>query len=78
MKVLIWFLCLQAFGFIYCLFLRNGVILGFIPTVALFAGTVWLALSQCKKWDEHKEAVYRDRMHRLLEEIKNEKENGGK
>jgi ribosomal protein L40E len=33
---------------------ESGVILGAIPTVLLFAGTMWLARTLCKKWDIHK------------------------
>ena len=33
---------------------RGGIILGGIPTALMFGGTLWLARTLCKKWDEHK------------------------
>ncbi len=75
MKVLIWFLCIFANALITTFFRRNGVILGAIPAMVLFWGTMWLAQALCKKWDEHKENIYQERMRNLLEEIKNENEH---
>lgn len=54
MKFLIWFLCILANALITTFFKGNGVILGAIPTTALFAGTIWLAKTLCKEWDLHK------------------------
>lgn len=53
MKVLIWFLCIFACAIITSLIKETGIILGAIPTVILFTGTMWLARTLCKKWDEH-------------------------
>ena len=55
MKVLIWFLCIFANALITTLIKEAGVILGGIPTALMFAATLWLARTLCKKWDEHKE-----------------------
>lgn len=55
MKVLIWFLCFFANALITTLIKEAGVILGGIPTALMFAATLWLARTLCKKWDEHKE-----------------------
>lgn len=55
MKVLIWFLCILAYSIITTLIKECGIILGGIPTVILFGGTMWLARTLCTKWDEHKE-----------------------
>lgn len=54
MKVLIWFLCFFADALITTLIKNSGVTLGAIPTAILFGGTLWLARTLCKKWDEHK------------------------
>ncbi len=54
MKALIWFLCIFANALITTLLKESGIILGGIPTVLLFAGTMWLARTLCKKWDTHK------------------------
>lgn len=54
MKVLIWLLCFFVNGLITTLIRESGVILGAIPTVILFASTMWLARTLCQKWDEHK------------------------
>lgn len=54
MKVLIWFLCIFANALITTLIKEAGVILGGIPTALMFAATLWLARTLCKKWDEHK------------------------
>ncbi len=54
MKVLIWVLCIFANAFITTLFKESGIILGGIPTVILFAITLWLARTLCKMWDKHK------------------------
>lgn len=55
MKVLIWFLCIFANALITTIIKYNGIILGAIPSVLLFAGTMWLARTLCKKWDVYKE-----------------------
>ena len=55
MKVLIWFLCIFANALITTLIKEAGVILGGIPSALMFAATLWLARTLCKKWDEHKE-----------------------
>ncbi len=33
---------------------EGGIILGGIPTALMFGGTLWLARTLCKKWDEHR------------------------
>ena len=54
MKILIWFLCIFANALITTILRESGIILGGIPTAVLFGGTMWLARTLCKKWDEHK------------------------
>lgn len=54
MKVLIWILCFFANALITTLIKEGGIILGGIPTALMFGGTLWLARTLCKKWDEHK------------------------
>lgn len=55
MKIFIWFLCILANAIITTVIKESGVILGAIPSVLLFGGTMWLARTLCKKWDEHKQ-----------------------
>lgn len=55
MKVLIWIVCFFVQGMIITLFKNSGIILGALPTMALFGFTLWLARTLCKKYDEHKE-----------------------
>ena len=54
MKVLIWILCFFANALITTLIKAGGIILGVIPTALMVGGTLWLARTLCKKWDEHK------------------------
>ncbi len=54
MKVLIWILCIFANALITAILKENGIPLGAIPTMILFAAMLWLARTLCKKWEEHK------------------------
>ena len=54
MKVLIWFLCIFANALITTIFKQNGILLGAISTMILFAAMLWTARTLCKKWDERK------------------------
>lgn len=54
MKVLIWILCIFANALITTILKEGGILLGAIPTMILFAATLWLARTLCEKWDEHK------------------------
>ena len=54
MKILIWVLCAFANGFITTLLKDNGMYLGAIPPAALWGGTIFLARTLCKEWDDHK------------------------
>lgn len=53
MKFLIWVGCIFLVSVITTSIRMNGIILGAIPTVILYAGMVWLAKTLCKKWDEN-------------------------
>lgn len=55
MKVLIWVLCLFANAMITTIAKENGVILGAIPTVILYALAATLAQSLCGVWDKYKQ-----------------------
>ncbi len=52
MKILIWILCLSVPAIIKTILDSNGIVLGAIPTVILWAPALWLARHFCKKLDE--------------------------
>ena len=54
MKVLIWCLCFFANALITTILKQSGIMLGGIPTMLLFAGTIALARILCKNWDNRK------------------------
>ena len=54
MKILIWIVCFFTNALIIALIKDSGIMLGGIPTALMFGGTLWLARTLCKKWDEHK------------------------
>ncbi len=53
MKVLIWVGCVFAYAVVTVLINSSGIMLGAIPTVLLFGGTMWLARTLCSKYDEN-------------------------
>lgn len=56
MKALIWIGCIFSLSLCLVFIRYAGVILGGIPSAALFAGMWFLARFLCKKWDEHKKS----------------------
>ena len=54
MKVLIWILCIFANSFFTTALKTNGISLGALPTLVLWGGTIFLARTLCKEWDDHK------------------------
>lgn len=52
MVILIWVLCFLAFGLVQSLLQLIGITLGGIPTILLFAGTIFLARTLVKLWKE--------------------------
>ena len=69
MKVLIWCLCFFANAFITTILKQAGIMLGGIPTMLLFAGTIWLARTLCKSWDERKKAKKEEKSNEKTTEI---------
>ena len=51
MKILIWILCIFANALISTVLRQSGILLGAIPTMIFFGGTLWVARFLCKKWD---------------------------
>lgn len=56
MKILIWFLCILANALLTTILKLCGIFLGFLPTILMYSGTLWLAQTLCTKWDAHKKA----------------------
>lgn len=71
MKVLIWFLCLFANAMVTTLAKENGIILGAIPTVVLYALAATLAQVLCGAWDKHKQKKT-DKQNIAIAEINDE------
>ena len=60
MKVLIWIGCFFCMAVVQMIFKDNGIILGGIPTAALF-GLTWFVIQKlCKKWDNRKKRAVSD------------------
>lgn len=51
MKVLIWVLCLLGASVIQTVVRGMGIILGGLPTAALYLFTFWLAKTLSKSWE---------------------------
>lgn len=56
MKALIWIGCIFSLSFCMVFIKNAGIILGGIPSAAMFAGMWFLARFLCKKWDERKKS----------------------
>ncbi len=54
MKILIWFLCVFAYGIISAILKENGIMLGGIPTFLLLMLMFGIARTLGEKWEEHK------------------------
>lgn len=54
MKILIWFLCMLAYGVITTFINGIGITLGGMPTFILIGMAMALAYILCKVWDAHK------------------------
>ena len=52
MKVLIWFLCLFAASAFINFLAIKGILLGALPTLAIWGLAIWTAKTLCKKRDE--------------------------
>lgn len=51
MKVLVWIICCLVYGVVITVLNSNGIMLGGIPTAALFMLTWWVASTLCKRYD---------------------------
>lgn len=64
MKVLIWIACFFVYGIVDTLINYTGMRLGGVPTIILFAITIWIAKSLCSSWDDRNDTkpyTYQDK-----------------